>query len=77
MERNRPRIKPRIYEWMASYSFIRAKFVDGLPPVRELRQAKANALREPRKGMSYDPFPSVPLTSFGYATQSLYMGNGR
>ena len=39
MERNRPQIKPRIHEWMALYSFIREKFVDGL-------QAKVNALRE-------------------------------
>ena len=30
MERNRPRIKPRIHEWMTSDSFIREKFVDGL-----------------------------------------------
>jgi len=30
MERNRPRIRPRILEWLASYSFIREKFVDGL-----------------------------------------------
>jgi len=28
--KNRPRIRPRINEWMASHSFIREKFVDGL-----------------------------------------------
>ena len=30
MMKNRPRIRPRINEWMASHSFIREKFVDGL-----------------------------------------------
>jgi hypothetical protein len=30
MMRNRPRIRPRIHEWLASYSFIRGQFVDGL-----------------------------------------------
>jgi len=31
---------------MASYSFIRERFVDGLPPIGDLRQVKVNALRE-------------------------------
>jgi hypothetical protein len=30
MERNRPRIRPRIHEWMTVDSCIREKFVDGL-----------------------------------------------
>ena len=30
VKRNCPRIRPRIHEWMAAYSFIREKFVDGL-----------------------------------------------
>jgi hypothetical protein len=30
MDKNRPRIKPRIHEWMTQDSCIREKFVDGL-----------------------------------------------
>ena len=30
IEKNRPRIKPRIHEWIVAYSFIREKFADGL-----------------------------------------------
>ena len=29
MDKNRPRIKPRIHEWMTQDSCIREKFVDG------------------------------------------------
>ena len=48
MDKNRPRIKPRIHEWMTSYSFIREKFVDGLwtrlASVRELQSATGEEL---------------------------------
>jgi len=48
MERNRPRIRPRILEWLASYSFIREKFVDGLwarlASLRELQSATGEEL---------------------------------
>ena len=48
MERNRPRIRPRILEWLASYSFIREKFVDGLwtrlASLRELQSAAGEEL---------------------------------
>jgi len=47
MERNRPRIKPRIREWMMVYSFIREKFVDGLwarlASLRELQSPEGDA----------------------------------
>ena len=48
MERNRPRIRPRILEWLASYSFIREKFVDGLwarlASLRQLQSATGEEL---------------------------------
>jgi hypothetical protein len=44
MERNRPRIRPRIHEWMARDSCIREKFVDGL-------WTRLASLREPHKGV--------------------------
>ncbi|MBE0670358.1 MAG: hypothetical protein IH588_07205 [Anaerolineales bacterium] len=48
MERNRPRIKPRIHEWMTSDSFIREEFVDGLwsrlASLRELQSATGEEL---------------------------------
>jgi len=48
MERNRPRIRPRILEWLASYSFIREKFVDGLwarlASLREVQSATGEEL---------------------------------
>jgi hypothetical protein len=43
VERNRPRIRPRMHEWMTSDSFIREEFVDGLwtrlVALRELQSA--------------------------------------
>ena len=48
MMKNRPRIRPRINEWMASHSFIREKFVDGLwarlASLRELQSATGEEL---------------------------------
>ena len=48
MDKNRPRIKPRIHEWMTSDSFIREKFVDGLwarlASLRELQSASGEEL---------------------------------
>ena len=48
IKRNRPRIKPRILEWMTSASFIREKFVDGLwtrlASLRELQSAAGEEL---------------------------------
>jgi hypothetical protein len=55
MDKDRPRIKPRIHEWMTQDSCIREKFVDGLwarlaPPsgmisLRELQSATGEELR--------------------------------
>ncbi len=44
VKRNRPRIKPRMLEWMARDSCIREKFVDGLG-------VRLASLREPHKGV--------------------------
>ncbi len=48
MERNRPRIRPRIHEWMMVDSFIREKFVDDLwarlMSLRELQSATGEEL---------------------------------
>ncbi len=48
MVENRPRIKPRIHEWMTQESRIREKFVDGLwtrlVAVRELQSAAGEEL---------------------------------
>lgn len=48
MERNRPRIRPRIHEWMTVNSCIREKFVDGLwtrlSSLRELQSATGEEL---------------------------------
>ena len=48
MERNRPRIRPRIHEWMAVDSCIREKFVDGLwarlAALREVQSATGEEL---------------------------------
>ncbi len=48
MVENRPRIKPRIHEWMTQESRIREKFVDGLwtrlVAVRELQSATGEEL---------------------------------
>jgi len=41
MVKNRPRIKPRIHEWLAQYLFIRLKIRGWL-----LDEAKVNGLRE-------------------------------
>ena len=46
MAKNRPRIKPRIHEWMASYSFIRERFVDGLWAYLDSVQSRLVSLRE-------------------------------
>ena len=47
MDKNRPRIRPRINEWMATYSFIREKFVDGLwarlASLRELQSLRGRS----------------------------------
>jgi len=52
MMKNRPRIRPRINEWMASHSFIREKFVDGLwvrlASLRRLQSATGEELRRRR-----------------------------
>ena len=48
MERNRPRIRPRIHEWMTVDSCIREKFVDGhwarLASLRQLQSATGEEL---------------------------------
>jgi len=47
MEKNRPRIKPRILEWLVSYSFIRDKFVDGpWAQLASLRQLQSETQEE-------------------------------
>jgi hypothetical protein len=76
MEKNHPRIKSRIHELMASYSFIREKFVDGLPPIGDLRQAQVNVLPVPMlfagagvavrgRGGVATPIPSFPQIGEG------------
>ena len=50
MERNRPRIRPRIHEWMTLDSCIREKFVDGLW-ARLASHKGMISLREPHKGV--------------------------
>ena len=47
MARNRPRIRPRILEWMGRDSFIREKFVDGLwVRLASLRQLQSRTQEE-------------------------------
>ncbi len=52
MARNRPRIRPRILEWMMQDSCIREKFADGLwmrlASLRELQSATGEELRRRR-----------------------------
>ena len=45
MERNRPRIKPRIHEWMMPYSFIRLKIRGWSLGEMMFMNSKVNTLR--------------------------------